>query len=63
MLRVKAGPGGTAPLAANARVKGVNSYTLWQLDDYSQKVLEFINEPQLQEGIKRLEQFGNEFKK
>lgn len=63
VLRVKAGAGGTAPLAANARVKGVNSYTLWQLDDYSQKVLEFINEPQLQEGIKRLEQLGNEFKK
>jgi ABC-type transporter Mla subunit MlaD len=63
VLRVKAGAGGTAPLAANARLQGVNSFTLWQLDDYSQKVLEFMNEPQLQEGIKRLEQFGKELKK
>ncbi len=63
VLRVKAGAGGTPPLAANSRLRGVNSCALWQLDDYSQKVLEFMNEPQLQEGIKRLEQFGNELRK
>jgi len=63
VLRVKPGAGGTAPLAANARLRGVNSFTLWQLDDYSRKVLELMNEPQLQEGIKRLEKFGNELKK
>ena len=63
VLRVRAGAGGTAPLAAKARLRGVNSFALWQLDDYSQKVLEFMNEPQLQEGLKRLEQLGNEMKK
>jgi hypothetical protein len=63
VVRVKAGSGGIAPLPAKSRLKGVNSYALWQLNDYSQKVFEFINEPQLQEGIKRLEQLGGELKK
>ncbi|MDK9708301.1 MAG: MCE family protein [Desulforhopalus sp.] len=62
VVRVKAGAGGVAPLPAKVRLKGVNSYALWQLNDYSQKVFEFINEPQLQEGIKRLEQLGSELK-
>jgi hypothetical protein len=63
VVRVKAGSGGVAPLPVKSRLKGVNSYALWQLNDYSQKVFEFINEPQLQEGIKRLEQLGGELKK
>jgi phospholipid/cholesterol/gamma-HCH transport system substrate-binding protein len=63
VVRVKAGSGGGGPLQENARLRGVNSFALWKLNDYSEKMFELINEPQLQESLKRLEQLGNEFTK
>ncbi|MBW6479827.1 MAG: MCE family protein [Bacteroidales bacterium] len=55
VVRVKAGQAGGAPLAQNARLKGMNSFVLWQVTDIPQKINDFINDPHLQNSLQQIE--------
>lgn len=55
VVRVKAGQAGGIPLEPNTRLKGMNSFTLWQVVDIPQKINDFINDPHLQDSLQQIE--------
>ena len=63
VVMVKPGPPGGRPLQSNAKIKGVNSYPLWLLTEIPEKLQDFVNEPQVREGIRQLKKIGKELEK
>jgi hypothetical protein len=60
IVRVKAGPPGGGPLQGGTKIRGMNSLALWEVSDFPERLKEFMNEPQLKEGLRQLDELGQE---
>lgn len=63
VVRVKAGARGGRALQRDTRLRGMSSIVLWQVADFPEKIQELMNEPQLKESIRRLDELGQELQK
>ena len=60
VVRVKAGSPGGGPLLGGTKLRGMDSMPLWEVADFPEKLRDLMNEPQLKEGLRRLDELGRE---
>lgn len=63
IIRVKNLSKSGNPLIAGMRLKGVDSFMVWQLSDFQEKVKKILNDPRVKEDLNQLRDLGGKVQK